>query len=420
MEKKKSCFVIIGYGKKTSFANGKVRVLDLDETFSLLIKPVFDALDIDCYRAIDKNLNGSIDKVMLQEIKNADIALVDISTLNANVMWELGVRHAMKPNHTIMISEKEQMSSIPFDVNHFVIYQYAHSEEGIPFREVERFRQQLTKIVSGLLELKTPPTDSPVFTFLEEELKKDKAQSTNGEGSSDSFATIMSKAEKARKRKDFAAALALLDVAKGFALENMTLKSSLNTIITQQALCTYQLKEPNPKQALLDALTILEELQPQQSADIEVLGLSGAIHKRLFELDNNTENLDFAIQFYSKGFQIKHDYYNGINAVFMLYTKARLFDHDSEEWEDLKIHADHIRNNVLSAVLKLEKESTFLESKDALWILLTAAEAYNYKKNEAKMLEYEQKANDLAIKLNDNFAMSSYQSQKDKIAKLNF
>ncbi len=415
MSEKKNCFVIIGYGKKTSYANGKVRVLDLDETFSLLIKPVFDALNINCYRAIDKNLNGSIDKVMLQEIKNADIALVDISTLNANVMWELGVRHALKPSHTIMICEKEQMSSIPFDVNHFVIYQYAHSEEGIPFREVERFRQQLSKVVSGLLQLETPPTDSPVFTILENELKKD----TNG-GSTESFATIMGKAEKARKRKDFAAALALLDVAKGFALESMALKSSLSTIITQQALCTYQLKEPNPKQALLDALVILEELQPQQSNDIEVLGLSGAIHKRLFELENNTENLDFAIQFYSKGFNIKGDYYNGINAAFMLYTKASLFEADSEEWDDLKTQADFIRNSVLSAVLKLEKESTFLESKDALWVLLTAAEAYHYKKNEAKMTEYEQKANDLAIKLNDTFAMSSYQTQKDKIAKLNF
>ena len=126
MENTPTCFVIIGYGKKTSYANGKLRVLDLDETYTLLIKPVFEALKIPCYRAIDKNLSGSIDKLMLQEIKNADIALVDISTLNANVMWELGVRHALKPRHTIMICEKEQMSSIPFDVGHFVVLQYTH------------------------------------------------------------------------------------------------------------------------------------------------------------------------------------------------------------------------------------------------------------------------------------------------------
>jgi hypothetical protein len=108
----KNCFVIIGYGKKPSYIDGKVRMLDLDETYSILIKPVFEEMGIDCYRAIDKNINGSIDEQMLKEIKNADMALADISTLNANVMWELGVRHALKPHYTVMICEKEQMSKI--------------------------------------------------------------------------------------------------------------------------------------------------------------------------------------------------------------------------------------------------------------------------------------------------------------------
>lgn len=157
----KKCFVIIGYEKKISYANGKQRLLDLDQTFTILIKPVFDALGIDCYRAIDKNLTGSIDKLMLEEIKEADIALVDLSTLNANVMWELGVRHALKPRYTIMICEKEQMSSIPFDVKSFVIHEYVHSEQGIPYNEVERFRKHLTTIVQGVLK-----QDPPVLTAL--------------------------------------------------------------------------------------------------------------------------------------------------------------------------------------------------------------------------------------------------------------
>ncbi|WOD43146.1 hypothetical protein [Hwangdonia lutea] len=160
-----TCFVIIGFGKKTSYANGKVRVLDLDETYTLLIKPVFDALNISCYRAIDKNLSGSIDKLMLQEIKNADIALVDISTLNANVMWELGVRHALRPNHTIMICEQEQMGSIPFDVGHFVIHLYTHSDQGIPYKEVERFRAHLTNIIKGVLNQEPKLNDSPYLLF---------------------------------------------------------------------------------------------------------------------------------------------------------------------------------------------------------------------------------------------------------------
>ena len=404
-----SCFVIIGYGKKTSYANGKARVLDLDQTYSLLIKPVFEALQIPCYRAIDKNLNGSIDKVMLQEIKNASISIVDISTLNANVMWELGVRHSLKPNHTIMICEKEQMNSIPFDINHFVVYQYAHSEEGIPYLEVERFRKILTDLVTGVLNQNPAITDSPVFTFLEDELKKD--SKTNETDNADSFATIMANAEKAKSNKEYDKALELLASAKIAASQNMTLKDNLSFIISRQALCTYKSKQPNELEALQKAKFILEELKPEQSQDIEVLGLSGAINKRLNEISEDVKYLNNAISFYEKGFNLKQDYYNGINLTFMLYKKTALLKEQNEEWEDIKLKADYIRNSVFEITSKLESDPNFSKSNDAFWILYTIADVYHYKNKPEKQKEYEEKAD----QLKDAFAMDSYYTQKDKI-----
>ncbi len=418
-----NCFVIIGYGKKNSYVNGKVRVLDLDETYTLLIKPVFDALNIPCYRAIDKNLSGSIDKVMLQEIKNADIVVADISTLNANVMWELGVRHALKPHYTIMICEKEQMSSIPFDVNHFVVHQYAHSEEGIPFKEVDRFKTLLTTIVNGLLNQNPQTTDSPVFTFLKDELnvKSMRSESTDKKNlinESDSFASILDQAEKAKNAKEFDKTLKLLLKAKEFATLNMTLRDNLSFIISRQALCTYKSKKPTEQEALINAKNILDELNPSNSHDVEVLGLSGAINKRLFDLTNDMNYLDNAIQFYEKGFQLKQDYYNGINTAFMNYKKASLLKANGKDWEDIKLKADYIRNSTLEIATKIESDDKFIESKDAIWVLLTIAEAYNYKKNKVKLNEYEVKAKELAEKNNDTFAMSSYEEQKGKIYKI--
>lgn len=418
-----NCFVIIGYGKKTSYVNGKVRILDLDETYTLLIKPVFDDLNIPCYRAIDKNLSGSIDKVMLQEIKNADIVVADISTLNANVMWELGVRHALKPRYTIMICEKEQMSNIPFDVNHFVVHQYAHSEEGIPFKEVDRFKTLLTNIVKGLLNQNPQTTDSPVFTFLEDELNSksfssERKEKKNSSIDSDSFAMIMDQAEKAKSAKEFEKAIKLLQKAKEYATMNMTLRDNLSFIISRQALCTYKSKKPNEHQALINAKNILNELNPLNSQDIEVLGISGAINKKLFELTNEMKYLEDAIQFYEKGFQLKQDYYNGINAAFMNYKKAGLLKANGNDWDDVKLKADYIRNSTLEIATQLESESKFSEKNDAIWILLTLAEAYHYKNNETKMHEYELKAKALAEKTKDTFAMSSYNEQKDKIQKI--
>ncbi len=412
----KKCFVIIGYGKKISYANGKQRQLDLDQTFTILVKPVFEALGIDCYRAIDKNLSGSIDKLMLQEIKDADIALVDLSTLNANVMWELGVRHALKPRYTIMICEKEQMGSIPFDVNSFVIHQYAHSEEGIPFTEVERFRKHLTTVIQGVLKQDPPGIDSPVHTFLADTgspgIKTLKVDTTVKKPS---FADIMKDAENCKNEKRYGDALGLLAEAKEFAVANMSLKDNLSLIICRQALNTYKLEKPNKLEAFVKAKAILDELKPDTSQDTEVLGLSGAISKRLFELTGDNAYLDSASNYYEKGFQLKQDYYNGINAAFMLYKKASILKSQNKDWDDVKIKADYIRNSVLDISLKLAAEEKFAERDDAIWVLLTIAEAYNYKGNETKMAEYEQKASKMATEKNDSFAMSSYEEQKKKI-----
>src|SRR4051812_2089531 len=109
---KKTCFVIIGFGPKKDHDTG--RVLDLDKTFENLIKPVFKDLKIDCFRAKDIRHTGIIDVPMYEWIYKADIVVADISTLNANALYELGVRHALRPYTTIVISEKDM--KYPFDV----------------------------------------------------------------------------------------------------------------------------------------------------------------------------------------------------------------------------------------------------------------------------------------------------------------
>jgi len=410
MGNNKSCFVIIGYGKKTSYANGKVRVLDLDETYTTLIKPVFDALGIPCYRAIDKNINGSIDKLMLQEIKDSFIALADISTLNANVMWELGVRHALKPRHTIMICEKEQMGNIPFDINHFIVHQYVHTDEGIPAKIIQPFKDTLTKVVKAILNDEVKETDSPVHTFLEKELGVEKMMLKKEEENTDSFASVMKDAEAAKKRNDFATAIELFTRARSAAEKNMTLKDNLPFIISRLALCTYKSKQPDELEALLKGKLILDELKPATSQDIEVLGLSGAISKRLHEITGNEAYLDHSVITYEKGFLTKNDYYNGINAAFMLYKKAALLKEKGGEWEDIKLKADYYRNAVMEICKALEAQAGFNETGDAVWVLYTLAEAWHYKNNPVRAKEYE----DLAGTKNDDFALKSYNDQRQK------
>jgi MAP3K TRAFs-binding domain len=439
LEKKLKCFVIIGYGKKTSYANGKHRDLDLNQTFDILLKPVFDELGIECYRAIDKNITGSIDELMLREIKDADIALADISTLNANVMWELGVRHALKENYTIMICEQEQMAALPFDVNHFPVYSYVHSENGIPYVEVERFRKILKTLVEKMLAEKPPILDSPVFQFVKldkKEVEKSEDRSNKGgpkmagssgepptmagdeeKANNESFADIIKKAELAKDSKKYEEAFTQYSRAKELVMTNMTLRNNLTFVVSRQALC-YHKAAPDDLKALKKSLQILEELNPKSSNDIEVVGIAGGINKRLHQMTNDDKYLKESIWFYERGFQMKQDYFNGINAAFMLYILASELKSQDKEYKPTKLRADYITSEVLRLCEELEEAEDFSNANDAIWILYTLGEVHHYLGNKDKQLEYEKKGDALAKKSKDSFAPDSYYEQQKLIDKI--
>ena len=158
-----TCFVVIGFGTKTDYATG--RVLNLDKTYTKLIKPAFDEVGVRCFRAIDVNRSGSIDKIMYYWIYHADFVVADLSTMNANVFYELGVRHAQKPGTTLLIAENELLKKIPFDLGHTVIHAYEHLGDDISEKEVERFTGHLSTMVESLIE-DPVDQDSPVFTYM--------------------------------------------------------------------------------------------------------------------------------------------------------------------------------------------------------------------------------------------------------------
>jgi len=183
-------------------------------------------------------------------------------------------------------------------------------------------------------------------------------------------------------------------------------------------LCTYK-SASNDIFILAKAMAILETLNPKDTTDAEILGLSGAINKRIFEINGDLKYLEESIWFYDRGFSLVQDYYNGINAAFMLYKKASVLKaKNDDEWEDAKTDADSMRNKVLKAALALESAPGFNERGDAVWVLYTIAEGYNYKGKDDLMAEYEAKAAAVAQNTNDQFATSSYEEQKAKIALL--
>lgn len=376
MTQDKVCFVLMGYGTKMDFATG--RALDLDKTYENVIKPLFKELNIECFRASDVRHSGVIDVPMYQQIQKADIVIADISTLNANAIYELGVRHALRPHTTIVIAEDKL--EYPFDLKHISITSYRHLGEDIGVSEANRIKEKLRELVVAVLA--DPKTDSPVYTYLpklqppgftaeEIEELKEVAEET------ETVSTMLTTAAKALSEANYERARKLLTTALNFAPHDSFIRQRL-------ALATYKSGLPSQAEALDAAQEILASLNPAYTHDTETLGLMGAISKRRFELTQRVSELEHAIDYYGRGFILAKDYYNGINLSLLLLKLAITRDKPVDALADI-IYAKRIRARTELYCLVLMADS-FEERSDAVWILLTLAEA---KYGDGDMDEFE-------------------------------
>jgi hypothetical protein len=410
-----TCFVVMGFGKKTDFETG--RTLDLDKTYRTIIKPAVKDAGLECTRADEIAHSGVIDVPMYESLLMADVVIADLSTSNKNAFYELGVRHALRPHTTIVICE-DGAKSFPFDVNHVLVRQYHHMGEGIDFEEVERFRGDLTKAIKGIMAKNPPPADSPVYTFLngltppalaramqgvaEQVAKASPVVDTAAQTGGLIYSEMMQQVDEAQAEGDFVTAKALLSrlrkkmkEAAQKALEEARKRGQTEVqerpedpyLVQRLALVTYKSKSPSAQQALEEARELLSTLNPATSNDTETLGLWGAVHKRLWELTNRRAYLDEAVRGYERGFYLRNDHYNGINFAYLLNVRAA----DSmkrasaaaspAEATQLSadavacfVHAGKIRGEVLE-ICETRLNTEKLSNDDKYWVLATAAEA---------------------------------------------
>ena len=365
---KKKCFVVMGFGEKTDYYSSPQRVLNLTRTFEDIIEPAVTAAGLECLRG-DKIIHSTvIDKPMYENLLEADLVIADLSTTNANALYELGVRHALRPHTTIVIAEAQ--FSFPFDLNHVLIEKYEHLGKEIGFREVMRMRDVLqTKI--GLI-LDRAETDSPVFLFLPQLLGAGRATPppapTAAPQDEKSLADLLETFKDAKKSvKDPSDWLFVIAVLK--RLQN--LQPTDPFIVQQLALATYKSRLPDVLTSLKNARDILEALKPDTSSEAETVGLWGAIHKRLWEVRREKADLDTAIRSYARGYFIKDDYYNGINMAFLLNVRASVTEGDDAIAD--RVVARRIRNEVLT--LCDTALGGTLNPGDVFWVNATKVEA---------------------------------------------
>lgn len=361
----------MGYGKKTDPTLGKT--FDLDVTYKNIIKPAVENAGFNCIRGDEVLESGIIDKSMYALLIHADLVIADITTFNPNAIYELGIRHAAKPFSTIIMKEKD--GNIPFDINHNKTFTYTHMGEDIGVTESERCIKALTNLI---IEVdKTKETDSPLFHHIRGvqpytlppdeyvQIIKDLADKEK------SIFALVEKAKIEMTNSNFA------DAAKFWKKASEKIEND-TYFIQQLALCTYKDKSVSPNIALIDALRIINQLEPEDrnTNDPETLGITGAIYKRLWQNDTKTvEYLDRAIEYYKRGFTINQDYYTGENYALCLDLKSEITT-DSEEKIYLKYSAKQTRKEIIEIISKLEEDEDFEIRSDLKWIYATVSHCF--------------------------------------------
>jgi tetratricopeptide (TPR) repeat protein len=152
------CFVLMPFGKKPD-AGGTL--VDFDAVYHELIAPAITQADLEPLRADEEMTGGIIHKPMFERLMLCPYAVADLSTANANVFYELGVRHAVRPYSTVLIFGEG--GRLPFDVAPLRALPYKLTSTGTP----ADIASTQAALAARLNEARGSKADSPVFQLVD-------------------------------------------------------------------------------------------------------------------------------------------------------------------------------------------------------------------------------------------------------------
>lgn len=341
------CFIVMPFGKKKDADGGEV---DFDLVYRELIRPAVEAADMQAVRADEETVNGIIHKPMYERLILCDYAVADLTTANANVFYELGIRHAVKPCTTITVFSST--SKLPFDLHFLRCLPY--NWNGSSLADVDRNRAALTEQLMRAKKQKT--TDSPVYQLVDgiafqnsvahektdifrdkvkynTEIKNRLAAARRMGNREDSIRAVDAIAGSLQPDNEETGVLidvmlsyrALSDYGKMIAfIETMPLHVR-QTVMVQEQLA-FACNRTGAHEA---AIAVLEKVLQENGPSSETYGILGRVYKDLFEKAGEEGNefraeawLDKAVESYRLGFEADwRDAYPGVNAVTLLALK---------------------------------------------------------------------------------------------------
>ncbi|MFL6255917.1 MAG: tetratricopeptide repeat-containing protein [Pyrinomonadaceae bacterium] len=150
-------FIIRPFGKKKDLQGNEI---DFNEVERVLIAPALEAVDAEGGTTIDIVESGNIRTDMFRRLLTADLVVADLSIHNANVFYELGIRHALREHGTFML--RSDGDAFPFDLQTDRYFVYKKENPAASLGALILALQR----TKDAQERQATVKDSPVYTSL--------------------------------------------------------------------------------------------------------------------------------------------------------------------------------------------------------------------------------------------------------------
>jgi len=330
------CFILMPFGTKE---DNKGRKIDFDAIYNNLIKPAIEDANMEAVRADEEMVGGFIHKPMFERLLLCDYAIADLTTANANVFYELGVRHTAKPFATLSLFAKDTF--LPFDVSSLRSHPYGLDDE----QKLNNLEKDKAYITKWLNDAREPVKDSPLFQFFDE-MKPHVISSDK----TDVFRERVQYSLNAKKElqklrdskniegiKEFEKSLNLNDIEGGVIIDiffsyralddwqkMIELESKMPSYLRKSLLIREQLAFAlNRAGESNEAERVLLEAIKEYGESSESFGLLGRVYKDRWQKETKPMQKESwhkkAIDTYVKGFKTDiRDAYPGVNAITLM------------------------------------------------------------------------------------------------------
>ncbi|MGE2717262.1 tetratricopeptide repeat-containing protein [Mycolicibacterium litorale] len=417
-------FIVMPYGKKKDpRAN---RFLECDPAFHRVYRPLLEDLDVEWVRADLQTDSGIIHSAMLSDLANSDLVLADLSAINFNVAYELGIRHVFASRATVLINPSIasfKQTTPPFDVNMIRTHSFVRGADAVTDEQAEAAIRGLLPVVctaldggqsdspchqwfdlGNIVRPFQPRAAVPTYRVAGKEVRDRVAEAIRSAdvdemrkaaGDLESNREILVSARRACRielaaammdEKAYDDARVLLELAKPTPEDPLHRTWLHHTVMAYRRLGE-RATVPSVQEQLWDtAKQYLVIAEDAGYRDSETYGIWGGLLKRQLErqrgrMDDATARGLFAEmeQRYRLGFDLDPEYYTGVNVVMALRWSGRV--RDDEYRRDF--------NEVLTVSRFLARQA-LAEDPGDFWAAVTLAELALHEALELRTLPLEE------------------------------